>query len=158
MKLLRKSVGIAAIAFALLTLQNCFILDFFASVSQSVSKSSDSVQSLSKSVSSISASIFSSSSSDDKNEKKAFRRDVETLTAIHLNNGLVSDEFEADLASLARKNGINNWRSSEVTYLAIGRGMRKAGVETDRFNSFAQEFAVSRPEVAKALRKGYTSI
>ncbi|TGK10251.1 putative lipoprotein [Leptospira fletcheri] len=157
MNSLRKSVGILAVVFTLFALQNCFILDFIASVSQSVSKSSDSVQSLSKSVVSISASIFSSSSSD-KDERKSYRKDVETLTAIHLNRGLVSEEFESDLASIARKNGVNNWKSLEDTYVSIGKGMRKAGVDTGRFNIFADEFALTRPKVANALRKGYASI
>ncbi|MFB5652479.1 putative lipoprotein [Leptospira wolffii] len=157
MKSFQKSLGLTVLAVALFSFQNCFILDFIASVSQSVSKSSDSAESLSKSITSVVSSV-SSSSADEAADKKAYKREVETLTAFYLQNGPASSEFESDLAELASKNGIVNWRSSESTYVSIGRGLKKAGMPIQEFKNFSEPFAANRPFVAKALEKGYNSL
>ncbi|PJZ68887.1 putative lipoprotein [Leptospira perolatii] len=160
MKFFRKSLALSGIVLATLLLQNCFIIDIITSTSNSISKASDSVESLSTSVKSISGSISSvlSSSSADDDEKKAFKRDVEHLTVVHLNAGLISSEFESDLAALALRNGITDWRSSTETYLGIGRGLKRAGVDADQFEKFAKQFASVRPSVSQVLKEGYYSI
>lgn len=157
MKYFQKSLGLIVLAVALFSFQNCFILDFISSVSQSVSKISDSAESLSKSITG-SVSSISSSSADEAASKKAYRREVEILTALYLQNGPGSTEFESDLGELAAKNGIVNWRSSESTYISIGKGLKRGGMQAEEFSVFAERFAITRPFVAKALEKGYHSL
>ncbi len=156
MKYFKKSLGWIVLTVGLVGVQNCFILDFIASVSQSVSKSSDSFESLSKSVVSVVSSV-SSSSADKAASNKVYQKEVETLTAFYLHSGPGSSEFESDLAELAARNGVVNWRSSESTYVSIGKGLKKAGMETEQFKIFTEPFTNSRPFVAKALERGYNS-
>ncbi|TGL64536.1 putative lipoprotein [Leptospira sarikeiensis] len=154
MKFFQKILGTSLVLLGVLVSQNCFL----DSISDSLSKSSNSLQSLSKGVVSVVSSV-SSSSKDEEAEKKAYRRDVENLTAIYLQTGSTrSSEFISDLSELASKNGVVNWRSSESTYISIGRGLKKAGVGQEGFKSFASSFTNSKPQIAKALEAGYLSL
>lgn len=153
MKFFHKILGIGFLTFGILLSQNCFL----DTISNSISKSSDSLESLSKSVVSVVSSV-SSSSKDEAAEKKGFKRDVENLTAIYLQTGSTrSSEFESDLAELASKNGVTNWKNSESTYVSIGRGLKKAGVGAEEFKNFAANVN-SKPAIVKALERGYLSL
>ncbi|TGK00054.1 putative lipoprotein [Leptospira langatensis] len=156
MKYFQKILGVSLLLLGLVGFQNCFILDIITSTSQSISKSSDSLDSISKSVISVVSSV-SSSSADKAAQKKVYQKEVETLTLFHLQNG-PSSEFRSDLAEIAAKNGVVNWKSSEETYVSIGRGLRKAGISDEQFRNFAAPIASSRPVFAKALEKGYLSL
>ncbi|TGK05811.1 putative lipoprotein [Leptospira selangorensis] len=153
MKFFHKILGAGLLIFGILLSQNCFI----DSISNSLSKSSDSLQSISNAVVSVVSSV-SSSSKDEAAEKKGYKRDVENLTAFYLQTGSTrSSEFESDLAELASKNGVINWKNSESTYVSIGRGLKKAGVSEEGFKSFAANINF-KPEIAKALERGYLSL
>ncbi|MGJ4788855.1 putative lipoprotein [Leptospira koniambonensis] len=154
MKFFHKILGTGLLTFGILLSQNCFL----DTVSKSISDSaSNSLQSISNAVVSVVSSV-SSSSKDSAAEKKGYKRDVENLTAFYLQTGSTrSSEFESDLAELASKNGVINWKNSESTYVSIGRGLKKAGVSEEGFKSFAANVNF-KPEIAKALERGYLSL
>ncbi|WP_036095351.1 putative lipoprotein [Leptospira weilii] len=158
MKRIQKLLIALILGLTIITLNDCLISDSVSKVIDSLSKSSDSLESLSKSIKSLStsvSSIFSSSSDDDEKKEKAYLKDVRDLTAMHVENGFQEIEFKNDLSTLALQNGLTNWKSLRVTYLGIGSGLKKAGVNEDKFQNFLQGLGTSRPEVVDSIRKGF---
>ena len=104
------------------------------SISYSVDQSSESV---SQSLDSISASFdsftsISTSSGSEKNSVQAalqrFSDDVRGLTRIFLDSTQDSDDFERQLADVARQYGIFDWEHESITFEAIGNSLRQSGV------------------------------
>ena len=104
------------------------------SVSYSVDGSSESV---SQSLDSISASFdsFTSLSTSSGSEKKdvqpalqRFRDDVRGLIRIFLNTPQDFDNFERQLADIARQYGVFDWEHEPLTFEAIGTSLRQSGL------------------------------
>ncbi|EMG21924.1 hypothetical protein LEP1GSC150_3135 [Leptospira interrogans serovar Copenhageni str. LT2050] len=158
MKRIQKLLIALTLGLTILSLNDCFISDSVSKAVDSLSKSSDSLESLSKSIKSLStsvSSIFSSSSDDDEKKEKAYLKDVRDLTAMHVENGFQEIEFKNDLTTLALHNGLTNWKSLRVTYVGIGSGLKKAGVNEDKFQTFLSEIGTSNPEIVESIRKGF---
>ncbi|WP_016752559.1 putative lipoprotein [Leptospira kirschneri] len=158
MKRIQKLLIALILGLTIISFNDCFISDSVSRAVDSLSKSSDSLESLSKSIKSLStsvSSIFSSSSDDDEKKEKAYLKDVRDLTAIHVENGFQEIEFKNDLTTLALHNGLTNWKSLRVTYLGIGSGLKKAGVNEDKFQTFLSQIGTSNPEIVKSIQKGF---
>ncbi|WP_000328836.1 putative lipoprotein, partial [Leptospira interrogans] len=84
-----------------------------------------------------------------------YLKDVRDLTAMHVENGFQEIEFKNDLTTLALHNGLTNWKSLRVTYVGIGSGLKKAGVNEDKFQTFLSEIGTSNPEIVESIRKGF---
>ncbi|AVQ13025.1 Uncharacterized protein XB16_2721 [Leptospira santarosai] len=157
-KHIQKLLITLTLVFTAIGLNRCFISESISTGVDSLSKSSDSLESLSKSIKSLSvsvSSIFSSSSGDDEEKEKAYLKDVRNLTAMHFENGFQEIEFKNDLSTLALRNGLTNWKSLRVTYVGIGSGLRKAGIDEDKFQTFVQGLGTSKPEIVESVRKGF---
>ncbi|MBM9501614.1 putative lipoprotein [Leptospira sp. 201903071] len=161
MKRTQKQVLALVISLFIMSLNHCFISESISTGINSLSKSSDSLQSLSGSIKSISgsvSSIFSSSSGDDEKKEKAYLKDVRDLTAMHVENGFQEIEFKNDLSTLALQNGLTNWKALRVTYLGIGSGLKKAGVNEEKFQTFVQGLGTSKPEIVESIQKGFSQL
>ena len=104
------------------------------SISYSFEKSSDSI---SESLDSISASFTSFSDSSGSGEEEVtahlqrFYRDVKALARVWSRDGRDGESFESELDLLAHRYGIVNWDTHPQTFMAIGSGLRQAGVEAE---------------------------
>ncbi|MEE4165671.1 MAG: putative lipoprotein [Desulfocapsaceae bacterium] len=113
------------------------------SISYSVDQSSDSI---SQSLDSISASfdsftsISTSSGSEKKDVEAALQRfsdDVKGLTRIFLGNAQGPDDFERQLANIARNYGILDWEHEPLAFAAIGSSLRECGVAEKEITNVA---------------------
>jgi hypothetical protein len=104
------------------------------SISYSVEKSSDSI---SESLDSISASFgsFSDSSGGGAEEAAAqmrrFSNDVSSLARLSVEEGTAPRTFEYRMTELAMRYGITDWQSETAAFMAIGSGLRQAGISNE---------------------------
>ena len=140
---MKRIFSIALLSLALMSFQACVIFETLSSASESSESASESLESVSKSVKSLASSINSSSesSSGDDEEKEAaqarYRQDVSELTALYASNA-ASGDYLHDLQRVARTHGITHWEASRSTYVAIGSGLRKAGLDKSQINKTLQ--------------------
>lgn len=133
---MKKILSVLCLGIAFVLLQTCVVFETLSSVSESSESASESMESLSKSIKSISSSINSSSGSssgddDEKTEAELrYRNDISELTVMYVQHHSARANFSTDLRHVARQYGITDWEATPSTYIAIGHGLRKAGVES----------------------------
>lgn len=162
---------IAIILLSFINLSACAeIKEFFAS-SASSSASSASLASLgSVSASSASSdsstgisdsvdSVFTSSSElfvkDDQ-----YVKDITDLTYAYVKfSPLQSDyeSFQIAISDIAIRNGIINWESNTKTYIAFGKGLKKAELTGVRYETVKQLLADYEYAKMQDIQKGYES-
>lgn len=127
--------------------------------SQAVSESvSTSVESISTSLRTMSRSISrSSESGGDAAVSDAYRRDVRAVTAASVQAGAGSPEFLRDLGRVAREHGIVDWEGRRDTYVAIGAGLRDAGVDDAALDRLADDWSGGDVRALAWVREGYGS-
>jgi len=95
------------------------------SISYSSGKSSDSI-------SASSDSISDSSGSDDDEEAestaKAYGEDIAAATKRYALYQTEREQFMQTISNIARNHGIVDWEQEKLTYTAMGRGLKRAGV------------------------------
>lgn len=96
------------------------------SVSYSTGKSSDSI---STSLDSISGSSGSSGDSAAGLAASAFAEDVEAATVLYASSLENSEQFQQIISNIARSHGIVDWEQQRGTYAAMGKGLKRAGVD-----------------------------
>lgn len=118
------------------------------SISYSFGKSSDSV-----------SSISDSSSPSDDDEKTAYSQDVRELTVAYSRSGDRPEEYMREIGHIARIHGITNWEQQETTYVAIGEGLRRAGIKETEVKdvSFLKGMIDGNPVALQYVHQGYTS-
>ncbi|HMY65443.1 MAG TPA: putative lipoprotein [Leptospiraceae bacterium] len=124
----------------LFILAQCSTLNSISNASQSLNSISTSVNSISRafdSVSSISNSVGSISGSSSKKAAASalYHRDVRDLTYLSVKNGQDLD-FTSELNLISQGHGFLNWQDKSETYLGIGEGLRKAGVNEPEFKNW----------------------
>lgn len=121
------------------------------SFSDSSRSSSDSGSSLSDSASSPSGWLSDSS----KTDKQRYQTDVRDYTAEYTqaSSGSLAG-FRAKIATLAEKYGIIDWENDQETYVAIGQGLRKAGLKGPQYDAFKNSLG-GTPERMQAIDRGY---
>ena len=96
------------------------------SISYSGGKSSDSI---SASLDSISD---SSSGGDDSSAASAanyYAEDVTAATVDYASNQHGVERFQQIISSIARIHGVVDWERDQLTYTAMGKGLRQAGID-----------------------------
>jgi len=95
------------------------------SISNSVSSSSDSSRSISRS------STSGSGSQVPEETKEAYVKDVITYVSALGRSDIGADDFMRGMSSIAQRHSISDWEGYRFTYVAIGRGLRQAGLAWD---------------------------
>lgn len=118
--------------------------------------SSESSSNSSKSSSNSSTSSSGSSSPSDDVES-SYARDVRDLTATYAANDLDVRSFQRTLSSIARDYGVTDWEQHRRTYIAIGQGLARAGVDGADAAQFSQNVAANSHRTAW-IRSGYEGV
>ena len=140
---------------ALLALGVAGMVSAGCSFSYSSASISDSIAGSSKS---ISDSLSSSSPKDSTPSEQAYREDVRDYTATAARSGRTVADFESGLAAVAERHGVTNWEADGATYVGIGEGLARAGVDrsgVDRWSTeLSRDESTSQP-IGKLIREGY---
>lgn len=113
----------------------------------------------SESISDLTSSIVSSPSSLSGEDKK-YVNDVSDYTAAYVKSTSAETDYNSflkGLSDIATKKGISNWDQESMTYFAIGKGLKKAGVEGITYETYKKNFSNSDEEKMKNIQKGYES-
>ena len=135
-----------------LTVTGCSFSDSSRSISTSVESISDSVGSLSDS--------STSSESSTSNKEKKYENEVSDYTMAYVKSShavLITMAYLKGLSDIAAKTGIVNWDQEPKTYIAIGKGLKKAGIEGITYETYKKNFAGSDQENMQNIQKGYES-
>ncbi len=120
------------------------------------SKSSTTQASFGSSSDSSSSPFKSSSSSDgEQEEDAAYRSDVRDYAASFGAADVDASVLQRDLSGIAETHGFTDWESHEGTYLAIGQGLGRAGIESRRFERIAVELAEQDHHRLALLQAGF---
>lgn len=121
------------------------------SFSDSSKSSSDSGSSLSDMASSPSRWISDSS----QGERQRYQNDVRDYTSeyVHAARGDLAT-FHARIARIAESYGVADWAEDPDTYVAIGQGLKKAGLKGPQYDAFKTSLG-STPERMRAIERGY---
>jgi hypothetical protein len=114
---------------------------------------SDSSKSISNSVSSPFESSSKSSNGDSEPAPTAYLRDVEALSFAHADAGGEPQGLLREIGRVALAHGISDWESVPATYLAIGAGLRRAGLDAEAARRQAHAlFGAGTPEAQSVLQ------
>ena len=121
----------------------------FSTSSKSSSTSSNSI------ADSISGPSLASSKSSESS-KQSYDREVSDYTAefVHSSKGDL-DSFRLKIGKLATGSGISNWQEDKATYVAIGKGLRKADLSQSQYESFKKSLSDGEAWKIDAITEGY---
>ena len=122
------------------------------SISYSLGKSSDSISASSDSIST------SSGNDDDKVADVAanmYIEDVAVATVRFVSNQENSEIFQQAISNIARNHGIVDWEREDSTYLAMGKGLKSAGVDEQTISDFPYFRIVARGAFYSLVLAGY---
>jgi len=120
---------------------------------------SDSSRSISDSIESSSDSSGSISDSSESNKEKKYENEVSDYTMAYVKSSKEADyaAYQKGLSDIAAKRGIVNWDQEPKTYIAIGKGLKKAGIEGVAYETYKRNFAGSDEAKMQNIQKGYES-
>jgi hypothetical protein len=113
----------------------------------------------SKSISDSTSSIISSPSSVSEEDKK-YVNEVSDYTTAYVKSSTSETDYKSylkGLSDIAAKAGVNNWDQEPKTYIAIGKGLKKAGISGIAYETYKKNFAGSDQEKMENIQKGYES-
>ncbi|MBL1265236.1 putative lipoprotein [Candidatus Methylomicrobium oryzae] len=113
----------------------------------------------SKSISDSTSSIISSPSSISDKEKK-YEKNVSDYTAAYVKSSHAEADYSGflkGLSGIAAEAGIANWDREPITYIAIGKGLKKAGIEGIAYETYKKNFANADENKMENIQKGYES-
>lgn len=141
----KSPIRIAAAAAIALTLAGC-----------SFSTSSKSSSTSSTSPFKLASSPLDSSSESSKTQEEKYERDVTEYTVefVQSSRGDLNG-FRSRLGELARSHGITDWESDDLTYVAIGRGLRQADLGKPQYQAFKESMSRSDARRMRAVQRGY---
>jgi len=111
----------------------------------------------SKSISDSTSSIISSPSSVSGKSKK-YQNEVADYTMAYVKSSKPESGYNAflkGLSDIAAKQGVTNWDQDSLTYLGIGKGLKKANVEGIAYETYKKNFAGGDAEKMKEIQTGY---
>jgi hypothetical protein len=132
----------------------------FSDSSKSFSDSSESISDSSKGISDSTSSIVSSPSSISGKSKK-YQNEVADYTMAYVKSskpGADYTSFFKGLSDVAAKEGVANWDQDSLTYLGIGIGLKKAGVEGVAYETYKKNFAGGNSKKMEEIQDGYESV
>lgn len=139
-------IPLAVLCLALASGLGCFK----SSTSQASSESSSA-----SSGGSSGSSASSSGSSSPSSREGPYKDDVRDYTSQWVLSGGDPSGFRAGIAPIAEKHGITNYESDELTYVGIGRGLKKSGISGERYQQVKATLAAGSAEAGKWIDKGY---
>lgn len=89
------------------------------------------------SASSASISSLSASSTAPAAAPHAYSTDLENTVVLAMHRDTDDNELLRRIGIVAERHGLRDWESVEDTFVAIGEGMRQAGVTSDKAGSIA---------------------
>ncbi len=130
----------------------CFALFLHGcSFSNSSESSSNSSQGSSNSVSSIVSSPSKSSKQED-----SYQKEVKDYTYAYVKSSAADyAAFQNGLADIAARQGIVNWEGNSATYIAIGKGLKKAQLADITYETYKKNLAGSDYTKMQDIQKGY---
>ncbi len=111
------------------------------------------------SISDSTSSIISSPSSVSEEDKK-YENEVSDYTMAYVKSSRPEADYNnylKGLSDIAAKTGIVNWDQEPKTYIAIGKGLKKAGLEGTAYQTYKKNFANSNQQNMQNIQKGYES-
>jgi hypothetical protein len=130
------------------------------SFSESSGSISGSVESISDSVESLSDSAGSSSESSESDREKRYENEVSDYTIAYVKSSHTETDYNGflkGLSDIAAKKGIANWDQEPKTYIAIGKGLKKAGIDGAAYETYKKNLANSDQQKMQNIQKGYDS-
>ena len=119
---------------------------------------SDSSRSFSKS----SSSPFRSSSGGEVTEEKrtSYMNEIAVFTDSLVNTKVSSDDFMRGISRIAERYGITDWEFYKYTYIAIGMGLKYAGIPEESIETLPILDQMTGPRYAmkKYIIEGYRSV
>jgi hypothetical protein len=113
----------------------------------------------SESISDSTKSIISSPSSISGKSKK-YQNEVADYTMAYVKSsqpGADYTTFLKGISDIAAKQGVTNWDQDSLTYLGIGKGLKKANVEGITYETYKKNFAGSDSKKMGEIQDGYES-
>ena len=65
--------------------------------------------------------------------------------------------FLKGLSDVAAKEGVTNWDQDSLTYMGIGKGLKKANVEGVAYETYKKNFAGGNAQKMQQIQDGYES-
>ena len=106
-----------------------------------------------------SSSNSSLSSSDNYVAKREYMYDISDYAATAFVLNLSDEDYMIELSTLAERHCITDWEGDESTYLAIGMGLRQAGVSKAQVleTNFVKHVSKTDQNKLKLILTGYHS-
>ena len=117
------------------------------------SASSDSSESISNSLDHAFKSSSKSLTKDDP-----YVNDIADLTYAYVSFASLQDDYESfqnRISEIATRHGIISWENNAKTYIAIGKGLKKAKLTGGRYETFKYLLAKSDYAKMQDIQKGY---
>ncbi len=113
----------------------------------------------SESSSEIIASPFkSSSASSSRDSSDEYENEVRDYTYAYVRSSAADyTGFKSGLAEIASRHGVTNWEVQPLTYVSIGRGLRKANVKGIEYETFKKNLAAGDFSKMQDIERGYRS-
>ena len=110
----------------------------------------------SKSSSDIASSPSSSAPSSKDKEKSGFEKDIIDYTAEFAKSSETDmEKFNARLGKIADQYGVTHWQEDKSTYVAIGKGLHKAGLSQSRYQALKSSLGDGQAWKMDAIAEGY---
>ena len=122
------------------------------SISYSTGKSSDSI---STSFDSISGSSTSGGDTAVAPAASAYAEDVAAATVLHASSQKNSEQFLQTISNIARSHGIVDWEQERGTYSAMGKGLKRAGVDEQKITELPYFRTLAGSAAYSRLLQGY---
>ena len=111
------------------------------------------------SISDSTSSIVSSPSSISGKSKK-YQNEVADYTMAYVKSsqpGADYTSFLKGLSDIAAKEGVTNWDQDSLTYMGIGKGLKKADVEGIAYETYKKNFSGGNAQKMQQIQDGYES-
>jgi len=123
------------------------------SFSYSSKSSSKSSRGSSDSVSSIVSSPSNSSKTDEK-----YQQEIQDYTHAYVKSSEADyASFQKGLTDIADSHGVVDWEQDTITFIAIGRGLKKAGLEGVAYETYKKNLTNSDITKMADIQEGYDS-
>jgi hypothetical protein len=113
----------------------------------------------SKSISDSTSSIISSPSSVSGKSKK-YQNEIADYTMAYIKSSQPNADYTTflkGLSDIAAKEGVTNWDQDSLTYMGIGKGLKKADVEGIAYETYKKNFARGDSKKMEEIQDGYES-
>ncbi|MGY6277012.1 putative lipoprotein [Methylomonas sp. MgM2] len=121
----------------------------------SFSKSSESSSASSEGIFGLISSPSTSSSDSSATEQEKYENEVTDYTAEFVNSSSGTlESFREHISKVAQDHGITNWESDHTTYVAIGRGLKKANLNDPQISAFTESLSENDPMKKQFIQEG----